>query len=206
MMVIAIDTCGPVGSIAFGMLENSGVSVIAQAELAGKTYAAELLPTLRRLLAACGTRLRSLDAVVVVNGPGSFTGIRIGVASAKGLAEALRIPLLAVSRLAVLAWKAGAEQSALDAGRNEVYFRDGSDGALLALNDASRFGGVAVCEATLLREFPEAVLIEVPTAGDALKFSEPWLIASDFADVATVNGNYVRRSDAEIFAKPVGEA
>ena len=74
-----------------------------QKELAGKTYSAELVPKIQELLEEQGVGLQELEAVVVVHGPGSFTGVRIGVSSAKALAEALNIPLLAVSRLAVLA-------------------------------------------------------------------------------------------------------
>jgi tRNA threonylcarbamoyladenosine biosynthesis protein TsaB len=119
VIVLAIDTCGATGSIALGRLEGGAVTLLAQTELAGKTYSAQLVPAVRVLLADQNVDIGALSATVVVNGPGSFTGVRIGVSSAKGLAEALAVPLLAVSRLAVLAWKAGAEQAALDAGRGE---------------------------------------------------------------------------------------
>lgn len=207
MIVLGIDTCGATGSIALGRLENGAVAVLGQAELAGKTYAAQLVPAARALLANQGVDVGALEAIVVVNGPGSFTGVRIGVSSAKGLAEGLGIPLLAVSRLAVLAGKAGVERAAFDAGRSEFYFRDGEREFLLAAKDAEKFisGALAVYEPAAFQVFPEATLVEPPTAGDALRFATLRLLASDYADVATLDGNYVRRSDAEIFAKPAGK-
>lgn len=207
MIVLGIDTCGATGSIALGRLENGAVVLLAQEELAGKTYAAQLVPAMRALLPNQGMDVGALEAIVVVNGPGSFTGVRIGVSSAKGLAEGLGVPLLAVSRLAVLAGKAGVERAALDAGRREFYFRDGEREFLLAAKDAEKFisGVLAVYEPAALQVFPEATLVEPPTAGDALRFATPRLLAGDYADVTTLDGNYVRRSDAEIFAKPAGK-
>ena len=208
MIVLAIDTCGPTGSIALGHVEGDAASLLAKTELAGKTYSSQIVPAVRGLLAGLGLDVASIEAIVVVNGPGSFTGVRIGVGSAKGFAEALGIPLLAVSRLAVLAWKAGVESAALDAGRGEFYFRDGSQEALIALSDLPLHASppMAICEPSVQRAFPDAILVDAPTAGDALKFAAPRLLAGDFADVVALDGNYLRRSDAEIFAKTARKA
>lgn len=200
MIVLAIDTCGTAGSIALGRFEDSAVTILGQSEMPGKTYSAQLVPAVRTLLTG-----QQLEAIVVVNGPGSFTGVRIGVSSAKGLAEALSIPLLAVSRLAVLAWKADVNAAALDAGRNELYVRDQDLEILLAAKDVPSSTAVAICEPAALQIFPNAVLVDPPTAADALQFATPLLAASDFADISTLDANYVRRSDAEIFAKAAGK-
>jgi tRNA threonylcarbamoyladenosine biosynthesis protein TsaB len=217
MIVLAIDTCGPSGSIALGRLdtekaEPGNLTVLAQTELPGKSYSAQLVPTIRAMLAAEGIDAATLDAIIVVNGPGSFTGIRVGVSAAKGLAQALYIPLLTVSRLAVLASKAATPAAALDAGRNELYFRDaaretGQREILVPAKSAllTTPGSLAVCEPDVHWLFPDAVLTAAPSAADALRFAAPRLLARDFADTATLDGNYVRRSDAEIFAKPAGK-
>jgi tRNA threonylcarbamoyladenosine biosynthesis protein TsaB len=207
MMVLAIDTCGVKGSIALGSVGADAVQVFGQTELAGKTYSAQLASAVRSLLADHSVGMGALSAIVVANGPGSFTGVRIGVSSAKGFAEALEIPLLAVSRLAVLAWKAGVERAVLDAGRNEFYCRDGMREVLLSASDvaSSISSAIAVCEPGAQRIFPGVVLVDPPTAGDALRFAAPKLLAGEFADVSTLDGNYVRRADAEIFAKPAGK-
>ncbi|MFZ0661310.1 MAG: tRNA (adenosine(37)-N6)-threonylcarbamoyltransferase complex dimerization subunit type 1 TsaB [Acidobacteriaceae bacterium] len=209
MIVLAIDTCGVSGSVALGRVECGAASVLAQTELLGKTYSAQLVPAIRAMLAAEGIDTAMLDAIVVVSGPGSFTGIRVGVSSAKGLAEALNIPLLAVSRLAVLAWKGKTQSAALDAGRSEFYFREDARESLLAGKNLpkSDLGRLAVCEPSTHWAFPEATLTAAPNAADALTFAAPRLISgdfADFADLATLDGNYVRRSDAEIFAKLPG--
>ncbi|MGC2163162.1 MAG: tRNA (adenosine(37)-N6)-threonylcarbamoyltransferase complex dimerization subunit type 1 TsaB [Silvibacterium sp.] len=212
MMVLAIDTCGATGSIALGRVDAGEISILTLTELAGKTYSAQLVPAARAMLTEQSVEIGELEAVVVVNGPGSFTGVRIGVSSAKGLAEGLGVPLLAVSRLAVLAWKGGVEQAAFDAGRGEFYVRNGTREFLLPVKDMplTEPNEIAVCEMSAQRAFSGAVPVEAPTAGDALRFAAPRLLAGDFADAATLDGNYVRRSDAEIFsrtgAKTAGKA
>jgi tRNA threonylcarbamoyladenosine biosynthesis protein TsaB len=200
MIVLAIDTCGAAGSVALGNFEDNAVTILGQSDMPGKTYSAQLMPAVRTLLAG-----QQPDAIVVVNGPGSFTGVRIGVSSAKGLAEALSIPLLAVSRLAVLAWKANVGAAALDAGRGEFYFRHKDQEILLPAGDTPNSGTVAICEPGALQIFSDAILVDPPTAADALQFAAPLLAARDFADIATLDGNYLRRSDAEIFAKAAGK-
>ncbi len=201
MKVLAIDTCGPAGSITVGSVEDEAVEVLALTELAGKTYSAQLVPAIRLMLENLHIKVETLGAIVVVNGPGSFTGIRVGVSTAKGFAEALGTPTVAVSRLALLAWKAGLERAALDAGRGEFYFRNHTSELLLGAEDIPATEPVSVCEENAVRVFPQAVLVEAPTAGDALRFAASRVREEDFADMAALDGNYVRRSDAEIFAK-----
>ncbi|HEX3470436.1 MAG TPA: tRNA (adenosine(37)-N6)-threonylcarbamoyltransferase complex dimerization subunit type 1 TsaB, partial [Silvibacterium sp.] len=183
---------------------DGAVSLSAQAELAGKTYAAQLVPKIQDLLATQGSSLEDLKAIIVVNGPGSFTGVRIGVSSAKALAEALSLPLLAVSRLAVLAQKARADMAALDAGRGEFYFREQTQEALFTPEEIRKRlnGTLAVCEENAAHAFPAAMLVDPPTAADALVYAVPRLLGKDFDNIVTLDGNYVRRSDAELFAKP----
>ncbi len=204
-MLLGIDTCGVAGTIALARWNDASVSLVAQAELAAKTYAAQFVPVIHELLEAQGSGPKDLKAIVVVNGPGSFTGVRIGVSSAKALAEALGIPLLTLSRLAVLAEKAGTDAAALDAGRAEFYYRAQSQETLLTPEEIRiRLNGVlGVCEESAGLAFPEAVLAEPPSARDALVFATPRLQAKDFDNVATLSGNYIRRSDAELFAKQI---
>ena len=75
------------------------------------------------MLQSAGVEFRDLGGIVVVNGPGSFTGVRVGVSAVKGLAEGTAVPVVAVSRLEVLAKKSGVASSALDAHRGEVFLR-----------------------------------------------------------------------------------
>jgi tRNA threonylcarbamoyl adenosine modification protein YeaZ len=106
-LVFGVDTCGPSGSVALGRLVGDGLELLGQTELAGRSYSATLVAAVGELLKQNGMALRELSAIVVVNGPGSFTGVRVGLSAVKGLAEPFRIPVVVVSRLEVLASKAG---------------------------------------------------------------------------------------------------
>ena len=209
-MLLAIDTCGSSGSIALARLDGERLDLIAEIAIAGKTYSARLVPTIAELLAAQPTSIADLAAIIVTRGPGSFTGIRIGLSTAKGLAEAHAIPILAVSRLAVLAHKAKCHAAALDASRHEFYFGlyDETIRESLLTQDAfeaeaSALGShIAVCEASVHTAAAAATLVDAPTAADALSFALTRLRARDFDDPVTLDGNYLRRSDAEIFSQP----
>jgi tRNA threonylcarbamoyladenosine biosynthesis protein TsaB len=241
MLLLSIDTCGstpmrsignrevhpepgssrPVrdeqpknlGTVALARIDSENLRILGQSELAAKTFSARLVPAIREMLAAHEACVSDLDAIVVTTGPGSFTGIRIGLSTAKGLAEPASIPILAVSRLAVLAHKAGGSVSALDASRGEFYWGEFSGAAAsekLLSRDAfeplaARLGrALAVCEPSILAVAPAATLVDPPTAADALQFALPRLRARDFDDPLLLDGNYLRRSDAEIFSQPGG--
>ena len=89
MLLLAIDTCGPSGSVALGRLAGDAVEILGQIELEGRSYSATLVAAVGDLLAGSGIGLRNLAAIVAVNGPGSFTGVRVGLsaASSAGLAR-----------------------------------------------------------------------------------------------------------------------
>ncbi len=87
-------------------------------------FSAQLVPQIAALLAKNGFSKADIEAFVVVSGPGSFTGLRVGLAAIKALAEILRKPIVPVSLLEVLALASGTQGkilAALDAGRGEVY-------------------------------------------------------------------------------------
>jgi len=127
-LLLAIDTCGPSGSIALGRLSGQAVEILGQIELEGRSYSSTLVAAVGEVLAHGGVTLADVSAIVAVNGPGSFTGVRVGLAAVKGLAEPQRIPVVAVSRLEVLAAKSGVPWAALDAHRNEVFLRTSEEG------------------------------------------------------------------------------
>ena len=92
--------------------------------LAGGTFSAQLVPQIAELLAKNHLSKHAIDGFVVVSGPGSFTGLRVGLAAIKGLAEILKKPIAAVSLLEMVATAGGADAkmiAALDAGRGEAY-------------------------------------------------------------------------------------
>lgn len=215
MKILLIDTCGERGSVALADTE-APVSKAASAMLPGRSASERLVATIRDLTGQAGIALHQLGAVAVVNGPGSFTGVRVGVGAAKGLSEALRIPVIAISRLAVLAEIAGGTQVivALDAGRGEVYcgVYDGllcEREALLSRDDVLSVAAngqrqFVVCEPGLAERFAELspTLVPAPSAVDALPAALRKVSAGQFDDPIALDASYLRRTDAEIFAKP----
>jgi tRNA threonylcarbamoyladenosine biosynthesis protein TsaB len=216
MRLLLIDTCGAVGTIALAEGEGD-VRVVAAESLPGRSASERLVAVVREMMKAAVWRLGELAAIVVVHGPGSFTGVRVGLSAAKGLSEASGVGLIAVSRLALLAAAAGdvKEQvcAVLDAGRGEFYCglyvgRRCVREALLSLEEvaaaARDASAVVVSEpavaAALVALKPR--LVAEPVAGDALQFAVERVRGGQFDDVATVDANYLRRTDAEIFAKP----
>jgi len=91
-LLLAIDTCGPTGSVALGRYAGGSVEILGQIELEGRSYSATLVAAVGDLLVRSGVKLENLAAIVTVNGPGSFTGVRVGISAVKGLAEAAYIP------------------------------------------------------------------------------------------------------------------
>ncbi len=212
--ILAIDTCGPTGSVALGRLPGRDLEILGQTELAGRTYSATLVAAVADLLRAAGIELGELGGIVVVKGPGSFTGVRVGLSAAKGLAEGAGIPVVALSRLEVLSRKSGVPSSALNAHRNEVFLRLERMGSAAneILAGASELQAidpppvrVAVCDdetaAILAAAWPGTQLVRTPppAAIDTLRIGEGRLTAGAVADLALLDGHYLRRSDAEIF-------
>jgi tRNA threonylcarbamoyladenosine biosynthesis protein TsaB len=214
--VLGVDTCGPSGSVALARVRSEETESLEQIELAGKTYSATLITAVRNLLRRAGKAVAEINAIVVTSGPGSFTGVRVGLSAVKGLAEPSAIPVVAVSRLGVLARKAGAPAAALDAHRHEVFLRLSPGGSdvreLLAgraeLDASVPFEGrIAVCDEEaanlLMTAWPHTELARVaaPTAADAIQWALPRILAGEFAHLETLDGHYLRRSDAEIFGE-----
>lgn len=122
MKLLAIDTSTTVAGAAL-LVDGT---LAAEASLCGgMTHSQRLMELVDRCMGWAGIRPEDLDAVAVVAGPGSFTGVRIGVATAKGMAQALGIPVVAVGTLDVLAAgcpaAAGIIAPLLDARRGQVY-------------------------------------------------------------------------------------
>ncbi|MGO9638230.1 MAG: tRNA (adenosine(37)-N6)-threonylcarbamoyltransferase complex dimerization subunit type 1 TsaB [Terracidiphilus sp.] len=220
-LMLAIDTCGPTGSIALGQLVQGKLHILGETSLGGQRPSETLVGSACEMLRMAEVPLAQLSAIVAVNGPGGFTGVRVGLAAVKGLAESARIAVVAVSRLEVLADKAKVASAALDAHRHEVYLRVGGGDvrARELLAGAAELAAIvpppmriAVCDeavAILLGQawpVTEMVRTNAPTAADALRLCAPRVAAGEFVDLALLDGNYLRRSDAEIFGEAAKES
>ncbi len=216
MRILLLNTAGNEGSVA---LADTGAApvVVAAETLPGRSASERLVPVVGRMLETAGWRLEDLAALVVVHGPGSFTGVRVGLSAAKGLSEAAGIPLIAVSRLALLAGAAQEKKAlaVLDAGRGEYYLGEYDEGRCvheeLLSGDAvlaACAGRVAVvCEAKVAEALAavqpglQFVLVPEPLAEDALPVALERIAVGSFDDAGAADANYLRRTDLEIFAK-----
>jgi tRNA threonylcarbamoyladenosine biosynthesis protein TsaB len=221
-MLLSLNTCGSTASVALGVAGADDIEILATASLAVRTYSARLIPEIAAMLESLHATLRDIEAIVVVNGPGSFTGIRVGLSTAKGLAEGASIPLIAVSRLALLGGASGLPHvlAAVDAGRGEYYvgeYQNGNNlGEVLLSGEetvalAKQPGaGVLVCDESVAGDSTAAtsacaalaicgpVYVQPPDAAEALRFTLGRFRAGKFDDVETLQANYLRRSDAEV--------
>jgi tRNA threonylcarbamoyladenosine biosynthesis protein TsaB len=200
--LLLIDTCGETAGVALSL----GEQILCSEDLARGGASAEIVSAVRRLLSQTGWVLQDLDAVGVVRGPGSFTGIRAGLAAAKGLCVAAGLPLAAVSRLEVLVDAASLQQgfAALDAGRGELYVREISTGREW-LSSTSDFNAepkqVIVAEQSVAERLAGCSIILRPLhVVDALSAVLRKLQEVP-TDVALTDANYVREPD-DIYGKP----
>ena len=123
MKILGIDSSGLVATVA---IQSDDILVGEYTIHNKKTHSQTLLPMIQDMLRMAEVPVEELDAIAVAAGPGSFTGLRIGAATAKGLGQALNIPLVAVSSLEGLAYNlAGADALVcpiMDARRNQAYY------------------------------------------------------------------------------------
>ena len=217
MKLLALDTATEACSVALWV----DGALLERFELAGRDHTQRLPVMLHALMAEAGLGYSQLDGLVCGLGPGSFAGVRIGVAYLQGLALAHGQPALGVSSLAMLAQgairRSGAEQvlAAIDARMDEVYYAAyGRDAAGLALP----LGEARVCRPELvpaqpgrwlavgtgwgryepvLRAATAADLLAVdgqalPTAGDALRLALPAFVSGAAGDAGLLAPIYLR--------------
>ena len=122
MKILAFETSAKAASVA---LTQEGKLLGESYQNTGLTHSQTLMVMAQDLLQQCGVAISQLDAVAVAKGPGSFTGVRIGVAAAKGLAWGAELPCVGVSTLSAMAVGLGAWQGyvcpVMDARRSQVY-------------------------------------------------------------------------------------
>ena len=125
MILLAIDTAA--GLCAASVHDTASAERGREVRDLGKGHAEHLMAVIDTALARARLAYAELDAIAVSVGPGSFTGVRVGVATARGLALALKVPAVGVSTLEALAGEARAKNpgrpvfARIDAGRGQVY-------------------------------------------------------------------------------------
>jgi tRNA threonylcarbamoyladenosine biosynthesis protein TsaB len=219
MLFLVTDTSGRHGSAGLVREEADDIKVVESVPLAGGTFSAQLVPQIAELLAKHALSKRDIDAFIVVSGPGSFTGLRVGLAAIKALAEILEKRIVPVSLLEVIAASSGTRKAMalLDAGRGEIYageYETGESAAPLvreSLLTKDEFRAAALgwtiatpdqALAQLARECGIGVtVVPMPASGAIARVGWHRLKAGQTVTPEQLEANYIRRSDAEIFAK-----
>jgi tRNA threonylcarbamoyladenosine biosynthesis protein TsaB len=123
VLVLALDTSSPSGSLAV-LRDEKVIGVVSTAT--GEVYSSRMFRELEFLLGELSLRMEEFELFAVAAGPGSFTGLRVGLAAVKGWAEVYRKPIAAVSALEAVAvqghFSAGLIAPVLDARRGQLYF------------------------------------------------------------------------------------
>ena len=219
MLILAIDTSWKQGSVALARGDTRSFELVEKAPVEGGTFSAQLIPQISNLLTRHKITKEELDGFGAASGPGSFTGLRVGLAAIKALAEVLNKPIAAVSVLEALAISSGASGkvlAALDAGRQEVFLGEYNvhDGGaakvrewLLAQEElpaAVKGAGEAVLVTPddAIAERVRARRMERPQSDVIARLALRKILAGETVAPEELDANYIRRSDAEIFAKP----
>jgi tRNA threonylcarbamoyladenosine biosynthesis protein TsaB len=194
VLTLAFDTATDVATAA----------LVDDGEVLGErtTRAVRLLEDVDALLRQGGARARDLDRIAVGVGPGSFTGVRIGLATARGLALALDLPVAGVSTLDVLAAGAPGATPVIDAKRREVFALMGGEPLCAAPAELELEPG-AVCVgdgAVRYRGLLEEKGAEVPPDGDERHLPRAHFhvqLASSYGPAEAVEPLYLRVPDAD---------
>lgn len=226
MIIAAIDTSGKEGSLALARSEAANVEVLNFVPIAGGTYSAKLIPVLSAALQKNNLTTSDIDLFAVATGPGSFTGLRVGLSTVKALAEVLNKPIAPVSVLEAIATSGkapGVVLAALDAQRNEVFVgeyevRDGFAATMMheALASATdfttwlsaripvpvTFTPDAAIEKRVRESGSPAQLVTRPGADVYARIGAVKLALAQVVTPDVLEANYIRRSDAEIFSAP----
>jgi tRNA threonylcarbamoyladenosine biosynthesis protein TsaB len=224
MIVLGIETSTPQTSVALG----GETGILATASLAGRAHQEQVIPTLEHLLRWSGVRLSQIGGIAVGVGPGLFTGLRVGVQTARSLAQVLSVPIMGMTSLDVLAFSVRHTSrlvaAVIDARRGEVFwaaYRPVPGGVV-------RQGDYAVAAPDRLVAELEALAEDVLVVGDGailyrneieelgsqvefasvaeahpqatamVELSVPRFLREEYDRLADVLPVYVRKSDAEI--------
>ena len=167
MKILAFETSAKAASVA---LTDGGKLLAESYQNTGMTHSQTLMVMAQDLLKTCGLSPKDVDAVAVAAGPGSFTGVRIGVAAAKGFAWGGELPCYGVSTLEAMARSLGVWQGyivpAMDARRSQVYT------------------AIFHAEKGILSRVEEDMAISLQELGEKIKnFEEPVFLVGDGAQL-----------------------
>ena len=231
MLLLGLDTSGKNGSLALVRFDVgtggacSHFETVDLVSLAGGTYSAQVIPQFAAMLARHNIGKASVDAYAVASGPGSFTGLRVGLSTVKALSDASGKPIAAVTVLEAAIWEVAVQgriRVVLDAGRKQVFVGEFlADGRLrtplkehlldlpqltelLAADPVPVFTPDAhllelVRPADGSSSHPNVKVVPQPQADLYARIGAERILAGNTISPAELDANYIRRSDAEIF-------
>jgi tRNA threonylcarbamoyladenosine biosynthesis protein TsaB len=225
MLILAIDTSWKHGGLALARGDGRSFELLETASLTGGAFSAELVPQIAAVLARRNLHKQEIDGFAAVSGPGSFTGLRVGLAAIKGLVEVLKKPIATVSVLEALAIASGVNGrvcAALDAQRGEVFLGeyDVHSETLQAtslrpesLLTRQAFLAALGARTTVVTPDASIAALAMPSGATLLQVERLGaemiariglrkILAGQTVTAEALDANYVRRSDAEIFSKP----
>jgi len=181
MNLLALETC--FGKFSIALFKNG--ECVSYFESAEETKQAEqLIPAIEELLAKNNTAYKALNAIAVCVGPGSFTGLRIGLAAAKGYELALKIKLIGVSSLDAAAIKKGSYPVYLNANRSEAYFQASATSAPAAIPYVGNFD-----------ELPTALEVGLAALANRTQDATPLYIRKPDAKLPTERADYKKMAE-----------
>jgi tRNA threonylcarbamoyladenosine biosynthesis protein TsaB len=210
MLTLAVDTTADWGSIALAD-ENRIIEEVALSAPRGFSHV--LFAAMHDLLQRHSLAVEDIQLFAGASGPGSFTGVRVGLAAIKGLAETLGTPAVAVSNLEALAAFGRSSRRAvvIDAHRGEVFavlIGEVPESVLtltafMELAGNPPFDWISQDDHILTLSPPGATAIKAPVAigGAIARIAIQKFTGGDYGDPAVIEANYVRRSDAELLWK-----
>ncbi len=241
MLILALETATLTGSVALveattpGNSSNPAMKVVAEiTHHLPSTHSERLMPSIHNLLEGASLKIHDLEGIAVSLGPGSFTGLRIGVSTVKGLAYALKTPVVGVSTLEALACNVPYQSAVicplLDARKKEVYaafFQGGREGTVcrksedwvlspedlcrrvseqtLFLGNGAEIYGEVLRKTLGPRAFFAPPELCLPRAVNVAKLSIPKFKAAQTLDLFSFTPVYIRRSEAEIHYEARGK-
>jgi tRNA threonylcarbamoyladenosine biosynthesis protein TsaB len=227
MIILGVDTSNKNGGIALARGDANSFEGLEVVPLKGGTFSAQLIPQIADLLARHRLNKSQIDAIATASGPGSFTGLRVGLAGVKGLAEVLKKPIATVSLLEAMAAFGKKERivAVLDAGRSEVFVGEYCKGELpepmgeslmsveqlvSILQRAGERPEVVTCdkhvaEVLRFRGLPVNDDVQRPSSANIARLGLLKVLRGETVTPEALDANYIRRSDAEIFSKPAGQ-
>lgn len=199
MLVLALDTATT--DLVAGVVDTEAANTLAEASIATRAHNEQLVPTVRKLLDDASLTFADLNAIVVGCGPGPFTGLRVGMATASALGQALGIPVHGVcTHDAVAADRYGDVLVVTDARRREVYWARYNDGARIEGPEVCKPADLPVKQVDVL-SVPDNLAEQVTVVAGTVAYHAP--TPAGLVAVADLNATpeplvplYLRRPDA----------